>query len=54
MKIKQSQLHQENTQRTEWPAELTPEQAREFMQEKIARLMAQAKHRYVEEDFDRN
>ena len=26
----------------EWPAELTPEQAREFMQEKIARLLAQA------------
>jgi hypothetical protein len=34
-----------------WPAELTPQQAKEFMQEKIARLMAQApQYRYAEKN----
>jgi len=37
----------------DWPAELTPEQAREFMQEKIARLLAQApKDPYAEQNFE--
>ena len=37
----------------DWPSELTPEQAREFMQEKIARLLAQApSHRYAEQNFE--
>lgn len=38
----------------DWPAELSHEQAKEFMQEKIARLLAQApRHRYVEQNFER-
>ncbi len=37
----------------DWPAELTPEQAREFMQEKIARLLAQAPiNRYAEQNVE--
>jgi hypothetical protein len=50
MKLPQSTLP---PQPRSWPAELTPQQAKEFMQEKIARLMAQApQYRYAEKNSE--
>jgi hypothetical protein len=58
MKIKESQLHKQIPQRTEWPNILTSEQREQLIQEKLAVAAAwqqqMIKHALLKPDFERS
>jgi hypothetical protein len=58
MKIKESQLHKQIPQRTEWPSVLTSEQREQLIQEKLAVAAAwrqqMEKHALLKLDCERS
>jgi hypothetical protein len=46
MIVKDSQLHQQDPDRTEWPVTLTPEQREQLLREKISRAVRAYQQRY--------